>query len=50
MGGWGPDYADPMTFMDLWVTDGQQNHMSFGDPKYDELIKKADERFSCKAR
>ncbi|MFL6557092.1 MAG: peptide ABC transporter substrate-binding protein, partial [Bacillus sp. (in: firmicutes)] len=22
MGGWGPDYADPMTYMDLWVTGG----------------------------
>jgi oligopeptide transport system substrate-binding protein len=39
--GWGPDYADPMTFMDLFLTGGGQNHMSFSDPKYDKAIKDA---------
>jgi oligopeptide transport system substrate-binding protein len=48
MGGWGPDYADPMTFMDLWLTGGGQNHMSFGDAKYDELIKKAQGELATK--
>ncbi|RFU64128.1 peptide ABC transporter substrate-binding protein [Peribacillus glennii] len=42
MGGWGPDYQDPMTYMDLWVTDGGQNKMSYSNPKFDALIKKAD--------
>jgi oligopeptide transport system substrate-binding protein len=41
MGGWGPDYLDPMTYLDLWVTDGPQNKMSFSDPKFDEIIQKA---------
>ena len=41
MGGWGPDYADPMTYMDLWLTGGGQNHMSYSDPKFDDLIHKA---------
>lgn len=40
-GGWGPDYNDPMTFMDLWVTGGGNNHTSYGSPAYDELIQKA---------
>ncbi len=43
MGGWGPDYADPMTYMDLWVTGGGQNHMSYGNPEFDKLIKSANE-------
>ncbi|CRK83465.1 peptide ABC transporter substrate-binding protein [Neobacillus massiliamazoniensis] len=47
-GGWGPDYMDPMTFMDLWLTGGQQNHMDFADPKYDALIKKADNELAAK--
>lgn len=48
MGGWGPDYADPMTFMDLWLTGGGQNHMDFTDPKYDDLIKQAQTTLASK--
>jgi oligopeptide transport system substrate-binding protein len=47
-GGWGPDYADPMTFMDLWVTDGEQNNMKYGNPEFDALIKAANEDLSAK--
>lgn len=39
--GWGPDYNDPMTFLDLWVTDGGNNQTGFSDAEYDELIAKA---------
>jgi oligopeptide transport system substrate-binding protein len=39
--GWGPDYADPMTFMDLWLSTGQQQHMSYANPQVDALINKA---------
>ncbi|MGZ4161163.1 MAG: peptide ABC transporter substrate-binding protein [Neobacillus sp.] len=46
--GWGPDYADPMTFMDLFLTGGGQNHMSFSDPKYDKLIKDAQTTLAAK--
>lgn len=35
---WGPDYADPMTYLDLWVTDGSNNDGSWTNAKYDELI------------
>jgi oligopeptide transport system substrate-binding protein len=48
MGGWGPDYADPMTYMDLWVTDGGQNHMSYSNPEFDKLIKSASEELVAK--
>ncbi len=39
--GWGPDYPDPMTFVDMFVTDGSHNQMGYSNPKYDELVKKA---------
>ncbi|WP_062532070.1 peptide ABC transporter substrate-binding protein [Jeotgalibaca dankookensis] len=35
---WGPDYADPMTYLDLWVTDGFNNDGSWTNAEYDELI------------
>jgi oligopeptide transport system substrate-binding protein len=41
MAGWGPDYNDPMTFLDMWVTDGGNNHTSYSSATYDDLIKKA---------
>ncbi len=41
MAGWGPDYDDPMTFLDMWVTGGGQNTINYSNPKYDELIEKA---------
>ncbi len=39
--GWAPDYDDPMTFLDLWVTDGGNNIIGWSDAKYDEFINKA---------
>jgi oligopeptide transport system substrate-binding protein len=41
LAGWGPDYNDPMTYMDLWTTDGGNNHTSWGNAEYDALIDKA---------
>ncbi|HET9958555.1 MAG TPA: peptide ABC transporter substrate-binding protein [Polyangiaceae bacterium] len=45
--GWVPDYLDPNTFLDLWVTDGGNNSTGFSDATYDELIRAASnvERF-----
>ncbi|RDW22361.1 peptide ABC transporter substrate-binding protein [Oceanobacillus arenosus] len=36
--GWGPDYLDPYTFLNLFLTDGDNNKMGYSNPKYDELI------------
>ena len=36
--GWGPDYNDPMTFLDMWVTDGGNNSCNWSNARYDELI------------
>lgn len=39
--GWGPDFQDPYTFMNLWLTGGGNNMMSYSNPKYDELVNSA---------
>lgn len=39
--GWLPDYKDPMTYLDMWVTDGPFNRTGYANPKYDAMIKKA---------
>uniref|UniRef100_UPI003316DEB6 ABC transporter substrate-binding protein n=1 Tax=Sporanaerobacter acetigenes TaxID=165813 RepID=UPI003316DEB6 len=39
--GWSGDYNDPLTFMDLWVTGGGNNHARFSNAEYDAAIKKA---------
>ncbi len=39
--GWIGDYADPNTFLDMWVTDGGNNNTGWGNPKYDKLIRAA---------
>lgn len=38
---WIGDYADPNTFSDLWVTGGENNRTSWGDPRYDASIRAA---------
>jgi len=39
--GWGPDYMDPMTFLDLFESSNGNNHGKYNNPKYDELIQAA---------
>src|SRR5699024_6996946 len=39
--GWSPDYPDPMTFMDMFVTNGAHNQQNFSNKEYDQLIKDA---------
>lgn len=41
--GWGPDYEDPMTFLELFTTDNSTNTFGISDKKYDELIEKAED-------
>ncbi|MGE5579508.1 MAG: ABC transporter substrate-binding protein [Bacillota bacterium] len=55
LAGWGADYDDPMTFLDLWVTDGPYNDVKWSNKTFDELIAKAkasgnqDERMAAMA-
>ncbi|WP_079529411.1 peptide ABC transporter substrate-binding protein [Halobacillus hunanensis] len=39
--GWGPDYIDPNTFLNMWVTDGGNNKTGYSSEEYDALIEKA---------
>ncbi len=41
LAGWGPDYPDPMTDLDLYVTGGGNNDPAFSNAEYDALIKAA---------
>ncbi|KUP07519.1 peptide ABC transporter substrate-binding protein [Bacillus coahuilensis p1.1.43] len=36
--GWGPDYPDPMTFVDMFVTDGAHNQTGYSSAEFDEKI------------
>src|SRR5690606_19995471 len=36
--GWIGDYVDPNNFLDLFITNGGNNHTGFGNPRYDEII------------
>lgn len=35
---WGPDYADPMTYADMFLTDSGNNKGFWSNAKYDELV------------
>lgn len=38
MGGWSADYNDPMTFLDIWVSNGSTNYSGYANAEYDELL------------
>ena len=35
---WGPDYADPMTYLGMWITDNLNNYGFWSNADYDALI------------
>ena len=36
---WGPDYADPMTYMGMWITNNSNNYGFWSNAEYDAIIK-----------
>lgn len=38
---WGPDYADPMTYLDMWITGSPNNYGFWSNPEYDAIIQSA---------
>lgn len=38
---WGPDYADPMTYLDMWTTDSPNNYGFWSNAEYDAIIESA---------
>ncbi|WP_142342785.1 peptide ABC transporter substrate-binding protein [Bacillus wiedmannii] len=41
MANWGPDYKDPISYLELFTTGNPNNKMNYSNVHYDELIKKA---------
>jgi oligopeptide transport system substrate-binding protein len=37
---WGPDYADPMTYLGMWVTNNSNNYGLWSNKAYDDLMAK----------
>ena len=35
---WGPDYADPMTYLGMWVTGNDNNHGEWSNAQYDLIM------------
>ena len=35
---WGPDYADPMTYLGMWITDNANNYGFWSNSEYDAII------------
>ncbi|MGN0292308.1 MAG: peptide ABC transporter substrate-binding protein [Lachnospiraceae bacterium] len=35
---WGPDYADPMTYLGMWITDNANNYGLWSNEEYDAII------------
>lgn len=38
---WGPDYADPMTYMNMWITGDPNNYGLWSNAEYDSIIESA---------
>ncbi|WP_379967917.1 peptide ABC transporter substrate-binding protein [Ectobacillus sp. sgz5001026] len=41
LAGWGADYPDPMTFLDMFDSKNAMNEMSYSNPAYDKIINDA---------
>ena len=39
--GWIADYNDPMSFIDMWLTDGGNNDAQYSNPEFDKFVKAA---------
>lgn len=38
---WIGDFADPLTFLDMWTTDSNLNNSGYSNPEYDDLVRQA---------
>jgi oligopeptide transport system substrate-binding protein len=48
--GWVADYSDPNTFLDMFVTGGENNETGWGNKEYDRLIQEAGQEADMKKR
>ena len=47
---WSPDYNYPMTFLDLWESNGVNNHTGWSNAEYDELLSKVRTEVNAETR
>ncbi|NEN83374.1 peptide ABC transporter substrate-binding protein [Paenibacillus elgii] len=48
---WGADYNDPMTFLDMWLSDNKSfNYVAYNNKAYDDLVKGADKEVDLAKR
>ncbi len=40
LGNWSPDYPDPKTFMDMYISDSATNRSGFSNKEFDDLMEK----------
>lgn len=45
LAGWGPDYPDPITFLDLFITNGSHNQTNWSSKEYDQMIDDASNKY-----
>ena len=50
IGGWVPDYSDPISYLELWTSDSSYNQGSYFSDEYDALIADARTNTDPKAR
>ncbi|CDQ18424.1 oligopeptide transport system substrate-binding protein [Halobacillus karajensis] len=43
---WGPDYVDPNTYLNMYLTGGQNNNMGYSSEEYDALIEQANGEYA----
>jgi oligopeptide transport system substrate-binding protein len=43
---WGPDFLDPFTYMNLWITDGGNNMTGYSSAEYDRLVSETATKFA----
>lgn len=48
--GWGPDYSDPLTYLELWTTDSPYNHAGYSSAEYDAAMAASNLETDAKAR
>lgn len=49
-GGWGPDYSDPYTYLDLFRSDNAYNYSNYTNEEFDSLLKQSQTETDEKAR
>ena len=49
-GGWGPDYSDPYTYLELFKTDCSYNYSNYSNADYDALLEASKKETDAKTR